>query len=372
MLSFWEKEAFLTYDFIVVGAGITGLSTAISIKELKPNSKVLILERGLLPTGASTKNAGFACFGSVTELLADLKSMTQDELLNLVERRYRGLKTLRQRLGDTQIQYEPLGGYELLDATNESAIERIEFLNGLLKSLFKEQVYADVTNKIDDFGFSRQHASAMIFNQYEGQLHTGKMMDSLWTLAMEKGVKIITGAHVNHISHGKVEVAHQSGQTLELKADQVAVCTNAFTKKLFPEIELKPGRGIVLVTRPIENLPFEGSFHMDEGYYYFRNIDQRVIFGGGRHLDFDGETTTEFEVNQKIAAVLKEKLSSIILPNTRHEVEHWWTGIMAFGDTKAPVVKRLDAHTVVGARLGGMGVAIGSLVGEEVAQLLLN
>ncbi len=372
MLSFWEKDTFLNYDFIVVGAGITGLSTAISIKEQKPKSKILVLERGLLPTGASTKNAGFACFGSVTELLADLKSMTQDELLNLVERRYRGLKTLRQRLGDARIQYEPLGGYEILDQSNESALEQIDFLNALLKPLFKEQVYTDTTHKIDAFGFDRQNASAMIFNQYEGQLHTGKMMNGLWTLAMEKGIKIITGAQVNHIGHGQVEVATQSGQTLHFKTDQVAVCTNAFTKKLLPQIDLKPGRGIVLVTRPIENLPFQGSFHMDEGYYYFRNTDQRVIFGGGRHLDFDGETTTEFEVNQKIAAVLQEKLSSIILPNTRHEVEHWWAGIMAFGDTKAPVVKRLDAHTVVGARLGGMGVAIGSLVGEEVAQLLLN
>jgi glycine/D-amino acid oxidase-like deaminating enzyme len=63
MLSLWEKQSFLEYDVIVVGAGITGLSTAVSIKEKNPKISVLVVERGILPTGASTKNAGFACFG---------------------------------------------------------------------------------------------------------------------------------------------------------------------------------------------------------------------------------------------------------------------------------------------------------------------
>ena len=67
MLSFWEKDFFIAYDHIVVGSGIVGLSTAIAIKEKQPNSRVLVLERGIFPTGASTKNAGFACFGSLSE-----------------------------------------------------------------------------------------------------------------------------------------------------------------------------------------------------------------------------------------------------------------------------------------------------------------
>ena len=73
MLSYWEHQTFTDYDFIVVGGGITGLSTAASLRDLHPNAKILLLERGLLPSGASTRNAGFACFGSVTELLNDIK-----------------------------------------------------------------------------------------------------------------------------------------------------------------------------------------------------------------------------------------------------------------------------------------------------------
>ena len=63
--SYWEyKEWFAHNDFVIVGSGIVGLNCALQLKTRFPKSSVLILEKGLLPQGASTKNAGFACFGS--------------------------------------------------------------------------------------------------------------------------------------------------------------------------------------------------------------------------------------------------------------------------------------------------------------------
>ena len=78
-LSYWEKETYINHtDLLVVGAGIVGLSTAIHYKERFPSKKVTVIERGYLPTGASSKNAGFACIGSPSELLADLKSSSEE------------------------------------------------------------------------------------------------------------------------------------------------------------------------------------------------------------------------------------------------------------------------------------------------------
>src|SRR5688500_13998095 len=101
MISYWEKQSLLQYDIIIVGSGLVGLSTAISIKERQPAKRVLVIERGILPTGASTKNAGFACIGSLTEILDDLRNMTEREVLELVQLRHDGLRRLRERLGDT-------------------------------------------------------------------------------------------------------------------------------------------------------------------------------------------------------------------------------------------------------------------------------
>ena len=132
MLSFWEKKEFLKHDFIIVGSGITGLSTAIALKEKMPNKRILVLERSILPTGASTKNAGFACIGSLTELLDDLETMSEDAVLQLVEQRWQGLQKLRQRLGDKNLDYQELGSYELLDEKEMDGLERLDEMLSLI------------------------------------------------------------------------------------------------------------------------------------------------------------------------------------------------------------------------------------------------
>jgi glycine/D-amino acid oxidase-like deaminating enzyme len=150
----------------------------------------------------------------------------------------------------------------------------------------------------------------------------------------------------------------------------VGICTNAFTKKLVPEMELVPGRGQVLVTAPIPKLKIKGVFHYDEGYFYFRNFGNRVILGGGRNRDFDTETSTDFNINKKILNTLVQQLEEVILPEQAFHIEQVWTGIMAFGPNKQPICRRYSPRIALGVRLGGMGVAIGSQIGRQLAELL--
>jgi glycine/D-amino acid oxidase-like deaminating enzyme len=152
----------------------------------------------------------------------------------------------------------------------------------------------------------------------------------------------------------------------------VAICINAFTQKLLPEVDLLPGRGMILITKPIPELKFKGAFHFQEGYYYFRNYENRILFGGGRNLNFEKETSIEFRINENIQSTLHSYLQEIIIPGQAYEVDYQWTGIMAFGKTKAPIIKKVDDKVVAGARLSGMGVAIGTLVGEKLAKLMLD
>ena len=118
--SFWEQDSwFSNVDFTVIGSGITGLNCAWELQKKHPKAKVLVLERGLLPNGASTKNAGFACFGSLSEILDDLNSHSEEEVVKLVEKRVKGLQLLRENLGDENIGYEAKGGYELFTKEDE-------------------------------------------------------------------------------------------------------------------------------------------------------------------------------------------------------------------------------------------------------------
>jgi glycine/D-amino acid oxidase-like deaminating enzyme len=377
MLSFWETQSFIHYEYIIVGGGIVGLSTAASILEKQPRAKVLILEQGTFPTGASTKNAGFACFGSLTELLADIEKMGVDKMLALVERRWRGIAFLCSRLGKKAIDFKQYGGYELLTDRQESAFEQLEKVNQLLFPLFNQAVFTTKNHLLNSFGFDKSAVKHLIFNPLEGQIDPGRMMRSLLAYVQHKGAVILNGCAVENITADKAQVSvtvqnRTANQKITFTGDKAAVCTNAFTKKLFPDLEISPGRGQVLVTKPLLKLRFRGTFHFDEGFYYFRNFENRVIFGGGRNLDFAGEATTEFAVTEQILADLREKLRTVILPNQPHEIAQTWAGIMAFSADKQPIFMKYAPNVWIGTRLNGMGVAIGSTLGEELADKVLD
>ncbi len=375
MLSYWERQSFTSYDHIVVGSGITGISAAIELKETFPKSRVLVLERGLLPTGATTRNAGFACMGSATELLADLEHQTREDVVALFMRRKTGLDILRQRLDDAALGYRADGGYELIAEKDLAVMERLDFLNHLLQPYLRKAAFKPANKRIRRFGFSENHVSALIENGCEGSINSGQAMRSLIALAQSRGVEIKTGADVRRFEEEKdgvmIEVAEPFRQeTLTLRCETLSICTNAFAKQLLPDEDVVPGRGQVLVTRPIPGLKFRGIFHYEAGYYYFRELDGRVLIGGGRNLDFEGERTTEFSLSQRIQEDLEEKLREMILPGQDFEIDMRWSGIMAFGAAKLPIIKAFSERVYGAFRMGGMGVALGSAAAKELAFLV--
>jgi gamma-glutamylputrescine oxidase len=370
MLSYWEKKHFLNFDLIIIGGGIVGLSTAIQHKKRFPEKKVLVLERGLFPSGASTKNAGFACFGSLTEILDDLSHQPEQEVLSLVEKRYSGLCAIRNEFGDEALGYQPSGGFELITENEMSEFGQLQRINEFLFPLFGKAVFEEISD-ISKFGFSKK-VLKVIKNRFEGELDTGKFIQTLWNKCQEVNVKILTGAEVRYLDIENAEVkVHDGVNAIVFKADKIAVCTNAFTKKFFPELDIVPGRGLVMVSKKnSDNIPWKGSFHFDKGYVYFRNVDNRILLGGGRNMDFEGERSTEMIVNSKIRDYLMGIYSDIIMPGAIPEFEMEWTGIMAFGDSKKPIMKMVNQNVGVAVRLGGMGVAIGwQTAGEIVGQL---
>ncbi|AFL82804.1 glycine/D-amino acid oxidase, deaminating [Belliella baltica DSM 15883] len=363
MLSYWEREHFLKYDLIVAGAGIVGLSVAVQYAIKYPEKKVLVLERGLFPSGASTKNAGFACFGSLTEILDDLNYLSEIEVSDLVKKRFKGLNSIREFFGDESLGYQATGGYELITENEIDALSEIDRINQLLSPIFQRNVF-EVFNDIKAYGFGPKVRS-IVKNHFEGELDSGMFLDSLWKKSQSLGIKILTGANVKALDLFERTISVESplpeNTPVTFQAEQIAICTNAFTKIIVPDLDIKPGRGLILVSKPLEKeLPWSGSFHYDKGYVYFRKVyGNRLLIGGGRNIDFEGEQTDQFEINPKIKSYLFDLIEKEILPNQKFSLEMEWTGIMAFGKTKQPIIKMIAEDVCVGVRLGGMGVAIG-------------
>ncbi|MBK0379925.1 NAD(P)/FAD-dependent oxidoreductase [Mucilaginibacter segetis] len=373
--SYWERTAFIDdNDVIIIGSGLVGLSAALHLKKHHPRLKVLVLERGFLPSGASTKNAGFACFGTVSEQLGLLNKANADDVLHLAKYKWNGLQRLRNNLGDNNIGYRQHGGYELfMDGEEDKAeecISHLKKLNDLLgTAITGHDIYSVANAKITEFGFAG--VSNMLYNPFEGQIHTGLMMRTLLYKVLKNEVQVLNNCGVISIASEGRYVHIETTQGM-FKTNKVILATNAFAAQLYPDLEVSPGRGQVLVTKPITGIKIKGTYHFNEGYYYFRNIENRVLFGGGRNIDFEAEATHEFCNTAVVKEKLTQYLNDIILPGQNAEIDYWWSGIMGFGENINPIVKQVEPNIFCAVRCNGMGIAMGSLIGEEVAELAMS
>lgn len=368
-VSYWEQKSFFqNIDYLIIGAGIVGYSTALHLRKANPSSKIVIIERGFLPSGASSKNAGFACFGSATELYSDLEKNNESDVWETVKLRWEGLSYLREIIGDQQLKLEINGSWDLITENEEELFEKVKLKIPYFNQRIKEITGEDNTYSIDSevsekFDFNNVKSS--IFNRLEGQIDTASMNHGFFKKVVANDIHVLFGIEALSLSENEVKTNKGT-----INASAIAICTNGFGGALIPSEDIAPARAQVIITEPIPNLKIKGTFHYNEGYYYFRNIDDRILFGGGRNLDVTGETSIEIKNTDLIIDSLKKLLGTVILPNTSYKIDHQWAGIMGVGKSKKPIVKQLDTHLYCGVRLGGMGVAIGTLVGKELAALI--
>ena len=373
-LSYWEKKHFFKADVIIVGAGIVGLNAAIAIKEKNQKIDVIVLERGFLPSGASTKNAGFACFGSISELIEQEKLSGTDGLYRLIERRWKGLLKLRNLLGDDNFNYQNYGGYEIFGANQRDlameCVSKMSHFNGLIEDIVnKKDTYGLSNAKIKEFGFNG--VEELIECSLEAQIDPAKMMKALFSKAGSLGVQVLNNCKVEKFSNAENQIVLETNQG-NFHCNKLLLTTNAFISELLPNLPVVPGRGQVVVTNPIKNIKVKGTFHYDKGYYYFRNIDDRILLGGGRNLDFKTEETTEFGKTELVQKALIKLLKEVIIPDEDFKIEHQWSGIMAFGPQLAPIIEEVKANVFCAVRCNGMGIAIGSQTGQEAGELVFN
>ncbi|SDQ07801.1 Glycine/D-amino acid oxidase [Chryseobacterium soldanellicola] len=368
MNSIWELETFYRKrNIIIIGSGFTGLWTAISIKEKYPEKSVLIIERNSIPLGASTRNAGFACFGSLTEIIADSEKMGWEKTLALVKMRFEGLQKIQQYFKSSEIDFDLNGGYEILN--NDQSLQKIDEVNEKLKSVTGiDKTYSLNQQKLKEFGLGK--SEYLIENPCEGSLHSGKLLQKLLEKCHELKVEFLFATEVINVVENSEKIEVQLSEDLSIHSDQIIHCTNAFSAKFLDKEEIIPARGQIILTESIENLKIKGTFHYDEGFYYFRNLGNRILLGGGRNQDFKTEETTSFQTTEFLQNHLENFLKEVILPDQQFTISLRWSGIMAMGSEKTPIVKQLSERQFCAVRLSGMGVALAPKIGEAVMKMI--
>jgi glycine/D-amino acid oxidase-like deaminating enzyme len=384
MISIWEQETFYRdTDVLIAGGGLMGLWTAWELTKQQPGIKVTICEALPVPALASTRNAGFACFGSPSELWADREIMGEDEMWAVAELRFKGIGKIRKIFGDEVIGYDPSGGYEVYKQDAEWNGDVLEEKLALLNRGFKhitglKKTYSVRTADLHTFGFSG--FADMAGNDIEGGVHSGRLVNALVNAAGNGSVNLLMGhkvaAVVGQEGNFKVRLSISDGRVADIGCKAIVWATNAKLAEAGANLPVVvPARGQVLLSPPIEGLKIRGTFHFEEGYYYFRNLGNRLLLGGARNKAFAAERSHEAMPTTEIQGYLKEFILQHfpqVAPAINDQGWMKWAGIMGLSADKRPLVKELKPGIWAALACNGMGVALTPLVGEEAAAAVIS
>jgi gamma-glutamylputrescine oxidase len=370
-ISFWEKNFTSRADMIILGNGIVGLQCAIHLKKKYPKRRIWVLDRAPFSLGASMRNAGFACFGSMGEILDDAARTSWDSAIDLYARRFEGLRLLLEDFGETNIGYEKTGGYEVFTANKngdmKAAVSAMDQVNEQLQPITGQSTFVPKPSA----ALGMNVLETAIYTPVEGALQTNLLYDRIQLAARETGVEVYTGVHITALEEAN---AHnwvlRSAEGYQFHCKRLVVCTNGFAQQLLPDIQVEPARGQVMVTSHIPDLKWRGLVHADKGYYYFRSLGTRILIGGARNMAFEQENTDAIEINETIQAELLRFLREVVVPGSEFEITDRWAGIMGMAEDRSPIVQEWKPGLFVCVRMGGMGVALSASVSRQLAGLV--
>jgi glycine/D-amino acid oxidase-like deaminating enzyme len=279
----------LDVDVAIVGAGFTGLWTAIALTDTDPSLRVAVLEAETVAFGASGRNGGF-CEASLTHGLANGIRHFPDELPTL-ERE--GIDNLRgliafvaahgidcdlEETGTLALADQPFQVEEFRAWVDQAAGhgEHLEFMDG---DTAREEVHSPLWQA----GLYRPPGRDIL-------LDPAKLCRGLARVARERGATIHEHSQVTRLQRraGAVTVTTDSGATV--RADQVVVATSAYSgwlRRLSPLFV--PVYDYVLVSAPLSPAQRasigwrrrQGLSDANNQFHYFRlTADDRILWGG--------------------------------------------------------------------------------------------
>lgn len=365
-MSVWNHHLIESYDALIVGAGYTGLQVAIELKASEPHWRIGIVDQ--LPFGAiaSSRNAGFACFGSAGEILDDLNQMDRVSLVDLISSRFHGIQRLALI---PEIDAHSHGGYEVFTPEETAQLAEIMLHLSEINQLVEEATgVRKMFLETDIKHFNTAFLSTAIYCSGEFQLNAGLLYRHFYRQCVALGIFFLRPVKA---------LGYLPGTALQtdfgnLPCKRLAICTNGLTSSWLNPSDIKPARAQVMVTKALPKLAIKGNFHATKGFYYFRNFGDRLLIGGGRQTDIAGETTTTDEVTLEIMSHLKDYIHRYILPGREVEIDQSWAGIMGLRPVKSPLVERRESGVYMAAGFGGMGVALSGQAASDLAQLILE
>ena len=335
-----------TADVAIVGGGIAGIATAYHVA--RGGARAIVLEARTVAEAASGRNAGFLLAGVAENFVAACRRYGETNALRVWRFTKRNQALVRALVAEHGIACD------------------LEW-NGSAQVAGDEEEWGEVRASAERLGREGVRVRlvdedrAAIYDD-DGELHPVRYVRGLARAAVAAGARIHEASCAVAVSASEVRTA-----SARITAGSVVLCTNAYASHL-AQLRVRPVRGQMLATAPVDRRVFPRPAYAHRGYRYWRQrADGRILVGGWRDTAPDEEVGEE----ERTTARIQEQLDGFLLERAPEaKVTHRWAGTMGFSHDALPFVGRLTNGVYVNAGFTGHGMAFATATGELVADVL--
>jgi gamma-glutamylputrescine oxidase len=354
-------------DVCVIGAGYTGISTALNLAER--GYSVVVLEAARIGWGASGRNGGQICSGYSPSMRKIAGWVGVDDAKRLWNMAEEAKAIIRERVRRHDIPCDLKPGYLLgavkprdipeLQAEVELLVERHGYTAARLVGC--DEIRSMVATDIYHGG---------VYDADGGHVHPLNYNLGLARAALAAGARIYEGSVVERIAFGSNPIAHTAGGAV--KARYVVLCGNAYMGDLVPSIRRKimPVGTYIATTEalgdnraraliPSDAAVSDTKFVLD---YYRLTADHRLLFGG--RVSY----TTLPPAN--LTQAMRRTMLSVYPHLTDVSFEYVWGGNVAITVERTPHLGRIDGNVYYAHGFSGMGLALTGVAGKVVAEAI--
>ncbi|KYG65395.1 oxidoreductase [Bdellovibrio bacteriovorus] len=363
-ISYWLDSATSSspsakvYDFVIVGAGIAGLSTAYWLQKENPTARIAIIEKHRLGFGASGRNAGFVTCGSTEHFIKLNEQFGLQKATEIWKFSEDNRKLLLEHIIEDkadELDFRHTGSCTVAPSSEHWLKYRMTAK--LMQSAGIDVHEIGPTDLEKDFGVTGFEGGIQYTG--DGYIHPVKLLQRLRNKIK---ADIHEGTEVFSVKDkGTTQVLRTDHGDFE--APRVIFTLNAYLPLVLKNFEslIKPGRGQILVTEPLPAF-VRGPCYLTKHLCYFRQLPTgHLLIGGFRNLAIDVENTYSDETTSLIQTALFDFVKSHFKYGKEAKIAYQWSGIMGFSPDGQMILGALpenkNIHIMAGCSGHGMGLS---------------
>ena len=364
----------LTSDYLIVGAGYTGLSAARKLSEIDNTKKIIIVDAQLAGEGGSSRNSGYLVDTTLNDGFTSNKDIKNyKEKVKIYEL---GIRAVKRYIKEHQVDcdWNECGKYFASSKIEDEKKARsfsnlLTSLNFENKILFKEDLKKNLGTSF---------YNVAIYTKGGILINPGKLVRSMigtlpGNIELYENTELLKWKSINN----KIECQFSNNKII---TDKIIFCTNGFLRSL--NVKKNYSFPITLtasMTRPLNDKEFDliGS-PKEWGVLPIRPMGATIRFTKDRRILIrnTAELRNPKSMN-KIDLEKRVKLHNLGIkkrfPNLADNlIEDSWSGIVSRSGNSSQIFEKIEKNIYVAGCYNGSGIGVGTLFGEQIAIMASN